>query len=47
MDSLLELFGNLCENDSAKLSLAEMGLCERLVEIVRAHINSGNVVNGT
>ncbi|CAL1295263.1 unnamed protein product [Larinioides sclopetarius] len=47
MDSLLELFGNLCENDSAKLSLAEMGLCDKLVEIVRKHIRSGSVVSGT
>ncbi|KAG8191884.1 hypothetical protein JTE90_019819 [Oedothorax gibbosus] len=47
MDSLLELFGNLCENDSAKLSLAEMGLCEKLVEIVRKHLNSGVVVTGS
>ncbi|XP_015918634.1 rap1 GTPase-GDP dissociation stimulator 1 [Parasteatoda tepidariorum] len=47
LDSLLELFGNLCENDSAKLSLAEMGLCEKLVQLVRKHLSSGNVVNGT
>ncbi|GFS60506.1 rap1 GTPase-GDP dissociation stimulator 1-A [Trichonephila inaurata madagascariensis] len=47
MDSLLELFGNLCENDSAKLSLVEMGLCEKLVDIIQKHRNSGSVVTGT
>ncbi|GIY16756.1 hypothetical protein CDAR_558051 [Caerostris darwini] len=47
MDSFLELFGNLCENDSAKLSLAKMGLCEKLVEIVQKHLNSGSAVTGS
>ncbi|GFQ73517.1 rap1 GTPase-GDP dissociation stimulator 1-A [Trichonephila clavata] len=47
MDSLLELFGNLCENDSAKLSLVQMGLCEKLVDIIQKHRNSGSVVTGT
>ncbi|GIZ01816.1 rap1 GTPase-GDP dissociation stimulator 1-B [Caerostris extrusa] len=47
MDSFLELFGNLCENDSAKLSLAKMGLCEKLVEIIQKHLNSGSAVTGS
>ncbi|XP_067133424.1 rap1 GTPase-GDP dissociation stimulator 1-like isoform X2 [Centruroides vittatus] len=35
MESLLELFGNLAECDSVKLQLAELGLCDHLLIILK------------
>ncbi|GFV99066.1 rap1 GTPase-GDP dissociation stimulator 1-B [Trichonephila clavipes] len=37
----------LADSHSAKLSLVEMGLCEKLVDIIQKHRNSGSVVTGT
>ncbi|XP_076361234.1 rap1 GTPase-GDP dissociation stimulator 1-B-like isoform X3 [Tachypleus tridentatus] len=35
LETLLELFGNLLENDNVKLQLAELGFCERLLALMK------------